>query len=194
MCCMRLAGNRPTGRKKSPFWHHRTTLTGYIFGTKAYIDNRKKNLLNSNTSSTCPDNMVNFACALLHYRFRVTASYLSKVVNCNLPDASAFGASVGGDPVWVSARFSATECWSPCTIVRRCLRYPTFSRFSRTSTCDRRTDTRRQLIPALASVERVKTSISGAKIHHVYRAKLSDIFITNKLERLIHQQRISVFI
>ena len=57
MCCTRLAGN--TGRKKSPFWHHRTNLSGYIFGTKAYIDNRKR-LINSNTSSTCPDNMVNF--------------------------------------------------------------------------------------------------------------------------------------
>jgi len=28
--------------KKSPFWHHRTTFSGYIFGTKACIDNRKK--------------------------------------------------------------------------------------------------------------------------------------------------------
>ena len=56
ICCMRLAGN--TGRKKSPFWHHRTNLSGYIFGTKACIDNRKK-LLNSNTSSTRSDNMVN---------------------------------------------------------------------------------------------------------------------------------------
>jgi len=37
---MRLAGK--AGRKKSPFWHHRTTLSGYIFGTKAHIDNRKK--------------------------------------------------------------------------------------------------------------------------------------------------------
>jgi len=46
-------------RKKSPSGHHRTTLSGYIFATKACIDNRK-NLLNSNTSSTCPDNMVNF--------------------------------------------------------------------------------------------------------------------------------------
>ena len=45
--------------QKSPFWHHRTILSGYIFETKAYIDNRK-NLLNTNTSSTCPDNMVNF--------------------------------------------------------------------------------------------------------------------------------------
>jgi len=58
ICCKRLAGN--TGRKKSPFWHHRTTLSGYIFGTKACIDNRKKCELNINTSSMCPDNMMNF--------------------------------------------------------------------------------------------------------------------------------------
>jgi len=37
-----------------------TTLSGNIFGPKACIDNRKKNLLNSNTSSRCRDNMVNF--------------------------------------------------------------------------------------------------------------------------------------
>jgi len=46
-------------RQKSPSGHHRTTLSGYIFATKACIDNRKKILLNSNISSTCPDNMVN---------------------------------------------------------------------------------------------------------------------------------------
>ena len=46
--------------QKSPSAHHRTTLSGYIFATKAHIDNRKKNLLSSNTSSTCPYNMVNF--------------------------------------------------------------------------------------------------------------------------------------
>jgi len=40
--------------------HHRTTLSGHIFANKACIDNQKKNLLSSNTSSTCPDNMVNF--------------------------------------------------------------------------------------------------------------------------------------
>jgi len=38
---------------------HRTTLSGYIFATKARIDNRK-NLLNSSISPTCPYNMVNF--------------------------------------------------------------------------------------------------------------------------------------
>ena len=55
MCCTHLAGN--AGRKKSP-GHHRITLSGYIFATKAHINNRKKNLLNSNISSTCPHNMV----------------------------------------------------------------------------------------------------------------------------------------
>jgi len=58
MCCTRLAEN--TGRKKSLFWHHRTTLSGCIFAAEACIDNRKKNLSNIDTSPTCPDNMVNF--------------------------------------------------------------------------------------------------------------------------------------
>ena len=47
-------------RQKSPSRHHRTTLSGYTFATKARIDNRKKNLLSSNISSICPHNMVNF--------------------------------------------------------------------------------------------------------------------------------------
>jgi len=45
--------------KNAPSGHHRTTLSDDIFATKACIDNRKK-LLNSNTSSTCPVNTVNF--------------------------------------------------------------------------------------------------------------------------------------
>ena len=61
MCCTRLAEKHRTQklRKKSPSAHHRTNLSGYIFATKACIDNRK-NLLNSNISSTCSHNMVNF--------------------------------------------------------------------------------------------------------------------------------------
>ena len=46
-------------RQKSPSGHHPTTLSAYIFATKACIDNPKKNLLSSNISSTCPHNMVN---------------------------------------------------------------------------------------------------------------------------------------
>ena len=46
--------------KKSVSAHHRTTLSGYIFATKARIDDRKKTLLSSNISPTCPYNMVNF--------------------------------------------------------------------------------------------------------------------------------------
>jgi len=48
----KIVNNLPSG-------HHRTTLSGYIFATKARIDNRK-NLSSSNISSTCPHNMVNF--------------------------------------------------------------------------------------------------------------------------------------
>jgi len=43
ICCTRLAGN--TARKndqKLPSGHHRTTLSGWIFASKAYVDNRKK--------------------------------------------------------------------------------------------------------------------------------------------------------
>jgi len=46
--------------KTSPSRHHRTTLSGCIFSTKAYIDSRK-NMFNSNISSTCPDNMAKFS-------------------------------------------------------------------------------------------------------------------------------------
>jgi len=60
MHCTRLAEN--TGCKKSRSRHHRTSLLGYIFATKACIDNQKKTCLNSNVSCTCPHNtcMVNF--------------------------------------------------------------------------------------------------------------------------------------
>jgi len=49
-------------QKKSPkiaIWAPSHNFVGYIFATKACIDNRKKNLLSSNISSTCPHNMVN---------------------------------------------------------------------------------------------------------------------------------------
>jgi len=45
--------------KNLPSGHHRINLSGYIFATKERIDNRKK-LVNSNTSPTCPYNIVNF--------------------------------------------------------------------------------------------------------------------------------------
>jgi len=51
--------NRQKFAKNSPSGHHRTTLSDYIFATKALIDNRKK-FVSSNISSTCPHNMVNF--------------------------------------------------------------------------------------------------------------------------------------
>jgi len=50
VCCTLLAGN--AGPKKSPkqfsISQHRTTLSNYVFVSKACIDNRK-NVLNSNS-------------------------------------------------------------------------------------------------------------------------------------------------
>ena len=45
--------------KNSPSAHHRTTLSGYIFATKACIDNRKK-VLKQQYLATYSYNMVNF--------------------------------------------------------------------------------------------------------------------------------------
>ena len=73
MCCTRLTEN--TGRKKSPFWHHCTTLSGYIFRTISsvlrHVSTTGKNLLNSNTSCTCPDNIVNFGLLMAEICWRV---------------------------------------------------------------------------------------------------------------------------
>jgi len=44
--------------KNSPSAHHRTTLSVYIFATKAHVDNQKKVV--KQQSLTCPHNMVNF--------------------------------------------------------------------------------------------------------------------------------------
>jgi len=49
----------PKIAKKSPSGHHRTTLSGYIFATKARIDNRK-NLLSSKYLLQMSPNMVSF--------------------------------------------------------------------------------------------------------------------------------------
>jgi len=62
MCCPWLAGNAGPKKitKNSTSGHHCTTSSGYIFATKAHIDNRKKSVLNGNISPTCPYSMVNF--------------------------------------------------------------------------------------------------------------------------------------
>jgi len=75
--------------QKLPPANHRTTLPGYIFATKACIDNRQK-LLNSNIFSRCTHNMANFGpltaeirwrvwCTPAHFNgFRVLASLLQR--------------------------------------------------------------------------------------------------------------------
>jgi len=60
--------------RNSPPGHHHTTLSGYIFTTKACIGNRK-NLLNNNISSTCPYNMVNFSSLTAEIGWRVWGTW-----------------------------------------------------------------------------------------------------------------------
>jgi len=52
MCCTRLAEN--TGRKNSP------SIAQVISSQLRHVSTIRKNLLNSNISSTCPHNIVNF--------------------------------------------------------------------------------------------------------------------------------------
>jgi len=57
--------------KNLPSAHRHTTLSSYIFATKSCIDNRKKNLLNSNISLTCPYSMVNLGILVAETDWRV---------------------------------------------------------------------------------------------------------------------------
>jgi len=74
--------------------------------------------------------------------------------------------------------------------VWRCFCDPAFSRFSRTPTCDRRTDgqtdTRRQLIPALVSITWVKTIYSG--LNKVTSKSFMATQLQNASHYLIHCQ------
>jgi len=49
----------PKNRQKLAVWDHRTTLSGYIFSTKARIDNGKK-LVKQQYLPICPHNIVKF--------------------------------------------------------------------------------------------------------------------------------------
>jgi len=55
--------------QKSPFWHHRTTLSGCVFAAETSIDNQKK-LINIDISSTCP-HMVNVGLLTAEIYWRV---------------------------------------------------------------------------------------------------------------------------
>jgi len=85
ICCTWLAGKIQESKimQKLPSARHCTTLFGYIFTTKAHVDNQKKNLLNSNIFSRCPHNMVNFGPLMTEIGWRVwgtTANFNGFVV------------------------------------------------------------------------------------------------------------------
>jgi len=85
----------PKIAKKSPSRHHRTTLSGYIFATEAHIDNRKKNLLSSNISPTCPYNIINVGLLVaeivtafwLPVRNVLSLSFSTTSISCSSPSS-----------------------------------------------------------------------------------------------------------
>ena len=75
MCSTRLAGN--AGRKKSPKIRHLATIAQRcrtVSSQLRHVSTIGKNLLNSITSSTGPDNMANFGLLTAEIRWRVWAS------------------------------------------------------------------------------------------------------------------------
>jgi len=65
-----------------------------------------------------------------NYRFRVIASYLSKVADFNIPHPCL--APIGGDPIRILQRSFATETPSPVANMWHCLCDPKFSHFDTT--------------------------------------------------------------
>ena len=93
--------------------------------------------------------------ASISCRFRDIAGYLSKVADFD-PPPFCIWRPVGADPGRISRRSLASENQSPWAIVWCCLCDPTFSRFSRTPTYDRQTDTDPWLVglPRMYSIAR----------------------------------------
>jgi len=59
--------------KNFPSGHHCTTLSDYIFATKAHVDSRKK-IVKQQCLPTCPHNMVNFGSLTAEICWRVWGS------------------------------------------------------------------------------------------------------------------------
>ena len=136
-------------RQKSPSGHHPTILSGYIFATKACIDNRKKNLLSSNISPTCHHNMVNFGPLAVEILslvwgtrgnfngFRVLAALLHGTVVVGVSQTAAFNRgrhlySAGRPRRWALAHILVTSMDPPILRLRR-----VFDR-TRTASCGSR--------------------------------------------------------
>ena len=72
MCCTQLAEN--TGCKKNRHFGTIAQLCRAIPSELRHVSTIGKNLLNINTSSTCPDNMVNFGLLTAEICWRVSGT------------------------------------------------------------------------------------------------------------------------
>ena len=72
MCCTRLAEIQDEKtRQKIAFWPSSHNFVGLYLRNEGMYRQSEKNLLNSNSSSTCPDNIVNFGLLTAEICWRV---------------------------------------------------------------------------------------------------------------------------
>ena len=115
-------------RQKSPSWHHRPNLSGYIFAITAHIDNLKK-LVKQQQLLHMPHNMVNFGSLAPEIvslvwgtpanfnRFRVLASLLHR--RCS-PEANQILHDVWPSPVLVHIIYTFSGPLDPWRNFARC--------------------------------------------------------------------------
>jgi len=119
------------------------------------------------TANVLQRNKVDAQCDKLATKLR-WQRFASKVANLQLwhrhitYSTRISSASIRDDPIWILPRFSAPENWSPWAIVRHYLRDPMLAvsvehRLVKDEQTDGQTNTWQQIMPALASIARVKT-------------------------------------
>ena len=107
-CCAEIQNVK--SRQKIAIWAPSRNLSGYIFPTKARIDNRK-NLLSSNISSTCPHNMENLGSLAAEIGpvvwgtpayFNGTYRQSEKNLSSRLGSVTARHSSIGRQPIFAA--------------------------------------------------------------------------------------------
>jgi len=99
--------------QKFAIWAPSHNFVGYIFATKARIDNRRKNLSNSNVSLTCPPSMVSFgplAAVICWWVWGTPA---------NFNGFRLLAALLHGTLYWASAKLCSIEQRTPPIFCRR---------------------------------------------------------------------------
>jgi len=121
----------------STFTHYEDMKNNSKFGWFGFTQSHRQ-CLHPIEHITSYSTLVDYVPIVHRYRFRVIASYLSKVADFNLPHLHL------APLMWVTRFEFRGDVWRQKTRVRAimscCLRDPIFSRFDKIPACDGRTD------------------------------------------------------